>query len=112
MLTYDNEKPLEQQKKDIMQNFNFDLVEMVMHIPIIDNGNRSYSPWKLFNSKKLVQPTKEMLVDLADRLLSDVITSYKTKQQNLIWQQCGPFRVVCRYGILELMFVVEYWSCD
>ena len=44
--------------------------------------------------------------------LDDCITNYNEKHTNLIWIGTGPFKAFCRYGILELMFVLEAWHCD
>lgn len=111
---------LEKQKAEILQCFNFDLVAMVMNSACQaiydDNGvaTGEYHQWKTYNIKehKLTQPTVEELKQSADRLLTDVIKSYHQFHNPLHYIGCGGFKAICRYGVLELEFVLESWSWD
>lgn len=108
---------LSEQKKEIMQNFNFELVEMIMRIPTRSEYDSAgelmgvYRPWKMW-CDTFKNPTVVDLKKLADKLLSDVIRNYLSLKSPFISIRTGPFKVICRYGVLELMFVMEEWHCD
>ena len=115
---YDDIPSLSEQKASIMTNFNFKLVEMVMRMPVQyeynDNGivDDTYHTWKMYHNDGFRYSTEKDLKELASKLLDDCITHYNEKHANLIWIGTGPFKAFCRYGILELMFVLEAWHCD
>lgn len=110
----DDTPSLIEQKKDILDNFDFDQVEMIMRMPCIkEPGSKDlYHPWKMIYDGKLVQYNKALLKDLADRLLSEVIEHCSQSETNLFYIATGPFRAEYRYGILELSFVITRQSCD
>lgn len=110
----DDTLSLIEQKKDILDNFDFDQVEMIMRMPCIKelDSEDLYHPWKMIYDGKLVQYNKALLKDLADRLLSEVIEHCGQSETNLFYIGTGPFKAEYRYGILELSFVVTSWSCD
>ena len=111
---------LEKQKEDILKCFNFDLVAMVMNSACRavydDEGipTGEYYQWQIYNTDKgtLIQPTVEDLKQNADILLTDVIKNYRKNGGPLNYIGCGGFKACCRYGVLELEFVLESWSWD
>ena len=111
---------LEKQKEDILKYFNFDLVAMVMNsacrAKYDDDGmpTGEYYQWQIYNTDKgtLIQPTVEDLKQNADILLTDVIKNYRKNGGPLNYIGCGGFKACCRYGVLELEFVLESWSWD
>lgn len=111
---------LEKQKADILKYFNFDLVAMVMNSACQavydDEGipTGEYRQWRTYNKNKgaLIQPTVEDLKQNADELLTDVIKNYRRYGGSLNYIGCGGFKACCRYGVLELEFVLESWSWD
>ena len=111
---------LEYQKAEILANFNFNLMALVMSSACrayYDNDCKetgAYTTWKTFNAntRTLEQPTAESLKKDADGLLSDVIANYRTGKSDYCYIGCGGFKATCRYGILELEFIVESWSWD
>lgn len=111
---------LEKQKEDILKYFNFDLVAMVMNSACrakYDGDGMptgEYYQWQIYNTNKgtLIQPTVEDLKQNADILLTDVIKNYRKNGGPLNYIGCGGFKACCRYGVLELEFVLESWSWD
>ena len=111
---------LEKQKEDILKYFNFDLVAMVMNSACrakYDGDGMptgEYYQWQIYNTNKgtLIQPTIEDLKQNADILLTDVIKNYRKNGGPLNYIGCGGFKACCRYGVLELEFVLESWSWD
>ena len=103
---------LNEQKQDILNNFDFDQVEMIMSMPCLKESEDLYRPWKMIYDGKLVHYNKALLKDLADKLLSEVIELYIQSNDELIYTATGPFKAECRHGILELSFVVNRWSWD
>lgn len=111
---------LEKQKAEILECFNFKLMAMVMNSACRAIYNEdcdstdTYETWKTYNikQKKLTQPTAEELKEDADRLLSDVIKDYRKGGSPMTYICCGGFKAICRFGILELEFIVESWSWD
>ena len=91
---------LEKQKAEILKCFNFDLVAMVMN-----SACRA-----VYDDEGI--PTVEDLKQNADRLLTDVIKNYRKNGGPLNYIGCGGFKACCRYGVLELEFVLESWSWD
>lgn len=119
--------PLEQQKKDILENFDFAIVASIMAIPCkpvykwdVTQSNTAeesceivgYEPWKMYiRTDEYKVPNEGELRFLAIRLLDDVIKCAKSGG-NYHTIATGPFKAIYRYGILELDFVMETWSCD
>ena len=113
----ENIPSLKEQKEDILQNFNFDDVAMIMGMPCKrynDNDKYpAYSTWRMYHPKLgYIQYSSSQLKELADSLLSQVIGTYITTKDNLIYVSTGPFRAEYRYGILELMFIMDSYSYD
>ena len=111
---------LEKQKADILECFNFNLVAMVMcsacRAVYNDDGvaTGEYHQWRTYNLNKgtVRQPTAEELKQDADSLLTDVIKGYRRDGGPFYYIGCGGFKATCRYGILELEFILESWSWD
>ena len=76
-----------EQKKDILDNFDFDQVEMIMRMPCIKEPDSEdlYHSWKMMYDGKLIQYNKALLKDLADRLLSEVIERCGQSEINLFY---------------------------
>ena len=118
-------KPLEEQKRDILENFNFALVASIMATPcrpvykwdVVDNPKTEdfdlivgYEPWKMYiRTDKYKIPNAGELRFIANRLLNDVI-KYAKSGGNYHSIATGPFKVTYRYGILELDFIMESWG--
>lgn len=116
-------KPLEEQKRDILENFNFALVASIMAIPcrpvyrwdIADNPNIDdfndivgYKPWKMYvRTNEYKVPNEEELRFIANELLNNVIKYAKSGDHSIA---TGPFKATYRYGILELYFIMESWG--
>lgn len=111
---------LEKQKAEILKCFNFDLVAMVMQSACRaiynDEGEATgtYHQWQTYSlsKQKLRQPTADELKQDADKLLTDVIKEYRQVHNPLHYIGCGGFKATCRYGVLELEFILESWSWD
>lgn len=111
---------LEYQKAEILANFNFNLMALVMssackaYYDEDCNETGAYTTWKIYNAntRVLEQPTAQSLKENADNLLSEVIANYRTGKSDYCYIGCGGFKATCRYGILELEFIVESWSWD
>lgn len=111
----ENIPSLKEQKEDILQNFNFDDVAMIMSMPCKrynDNDKYpTYSTWRMYHPKLgYIQYSGSQLKELADSLLSQVISTYINTGHDLIYVSTGPFRAEYRYGILELMFIMDSYS--
>lgn len=107
---------LEDQKKDILSNFRFEQVAMIM-FPIYKNEEEDkpeiigYEPWKIFTKYGLKVPNIYDLYCCAEKLLDDVIKEvYKNPKSNYQGIASGPFKVTYLYGNLTLDFVVESWG--
>lgn len=115
---YNDIPSLEVQKASIMLNFDFKLVEMIMRMPVRHEYNNDgiaedlYTTWKMYHEDEFRYSTEKDLKELASKLLDECICTYNERHDNLIWTGTGPFRAICRYGILELMFVLEEWHYD
>lgn len=104
---------LEDQKMDILSNFRFEQVAMIMASPclsIYKNEDKpeiiGYEPWKI-----LTEPSVYDLYCCAKRLLDDVIKKvHKNPKSNYQGIASGPFKVTYLYGNLTLDFVVESWG--
>ena len=113
----ENIPSLKDQKEDILQNFNFDDVAMIMGMPCkrYNDNNKypAYNTWRMYHPKLgYIQYSGSQLKELADSLLSQVINTYIITKNNLIYVSTGPFRAEYRYGILELMFIMDSYSYD
>jgi hypothetical protein len=111
---------LEDQKKDILSNFHFEQVAMIMAspcLPIYKNEEEDkpeiigYEPWKILTEHELRVPSVYDLYCCAERLLNDVIKEvHKNPKSNYRGIASGPFKVTYLYGNLTLDFVVESWG--
>lgn len=123
---------LEEQFQDIMNNFDFKHVNMMMdweysRVDYNDEGEPiSFHKWKtlnipeegismddLFNPDHLKVPTVSELKKDAERLLKSAIRFAKANRRCKFYMTAtGPFKVTYRYGILELECIFTSWSCD
>lgn len=111
---------LEDQKKDILSNFRFEQVAMIMAspcLPIYKNEEDDkpeiigYEPWKILTKYGLRVPNIYDLYRCAEKLLDEVIKEvYKDPKSNYHGIASGPFKVTYLYGNLTLDFVVESWG--
>lgn len=111
---------LEDQKRDILSNFRFEQVAMIMAspcLPIYKNEEEDkpeiigYEPWKILTEHELRVPSVYDLYCCAERLLNDVIKEvHKNPKSNYQGIASGPFKVTYLYGNLTLDFVVESWG--
>lgn len=111
---------LEDQKRDILSNFRFEQVAMIMAfpcLPIYKNEEEDkpeiigYEPWKILTEYELRVPSVYDLYCCAERLLNDVIKEvHKNPKSNYQGIASGPFKVTYLYGNLTLDFVVESWG--
>ena len=111
---------LEKQKMDILKNFRFEQVAMIMAspcLPIYKNEGDDkpeiigYEPWKIFTDHGLRVPSIYELYCCAEKLLDDVIKNvHKNPKSNYQGIASGPFKVTYLYGNLTLDFVVESWG--
>lgn len=129
----DDIPPIEEQFKDIMENFDFKHVAMMMNweyarVEYDDDGNHlGYDKWKtlhrpenstgsveeLFDPINLRVPTVAELKRDAENLLKSVIRFHKYNPRSRFYMTAtGPFKATCRYGILELECIFTSWSCD
>lgn len=123
---------LEEQFKDIMDNFDFHHVQMMMNweyarVDYTDEGEPiGFHKWKtlnipeegidmndLFNPDHLKVPTVSELKKDAERLLKSVIRFAKVNRRCKFYMTAtGPFKASYRYGIIELECIFTSWSCD
>ena len=111
---------LEDQKRDILSNFRFEQVAMIMAspcLPIYENEEEDkpeiigYEPWKILTKYGLRVPNIYDLYRCAEELLDDVIKEvHKDPKSNYHGIASGPFKVTYLYGNLTLDFVVESWG--
>ena len=111
---------LEDQKRDILSNFRFEQVAMIMAtpcMPIYENEEEDkpeiigYKPWKILTKFGIRVPNIYDLFRCADKLLDDVIKEVrKDPKSNYQSIASGPFKVTYLYGNLTLDFVVESWG--
>lgn len=111
---------LEKQKLDILCNFRFGQVAMIMAspcLPIYKNEEDDkpeiigYEPWKIHTKYGFKVPGICDLFLCAEGLLDDVIKEvYKDPKSNYQSIASGPFKVTYLYGNLTLDFVVESWG--
>lgn len=111
---------LEDQKRDILSNFRFEQVAVIMAspcLPIYENEEEDkpeiigYEPWKILTEYGLRVPSIYDLYRCAEGLLDDVIKEvHKNPKSNYQGIASGPFKVTYLYGNLTLDFVVESWG--
>ena len=109
---------LEVQKRDILSNFCFEKVAVIMAspcLPIYKNEEEpeiiGFEPWKIFTEYGLRVPSIYDLYCCAEKLLDDVIKEvHKNPKSNYQSMATGPFKVTYLYGNLTLDFVVESWG--
>lgn len=111
--------PLDVQYNYIMENFDFDKVLEYMSW---DKSHRTYdddgkcvgkSPWRMYISPGEYRvPSISDLRALARDLLTQVIRNYRNSKSTFVSISTGPFKAMCRYGMLELIGVIESWSDD
>lgn len=111
---------LEDQKRDILSNFCFEQVAVIMAspcLPIYENEEEDkpeiigYEPWKILTKYGLRVPSIYDLYRCAEELLDNVIKEvYKNPKSNYHGIATGPFKVTYLNGNLTLDFVVESWG--
>lgn len=129
----DNDIPsLEEQFQDIMDNFDFKHVNMMMNweharADYNDEGECvGFHKWQTFHKPKedfdvtdifdpanLRVPTVAELKKNAENLLKSVIRFAKVNRRCKFYMTAtGPFKASYRYGIIELECIFTSWSCD
>lgn len=109
--------PIEKQRADILNNFDFKTTAMIMASPcrpVWDDDYKNimgWEPWKMWSKSGMKLFNEGELRYLAADLLDNVIKSSKSGG-NIHITATGPFKAIYRYGILELDFVMETWSED
>ena len=111
-------KSLREQKQEILENFCFEQVAMIMSMPCMPITGESdtyiigYTPWKMLIDKDYKIPKVSDLRNLASHLLDDIINKVESSKEDYYSIHTGPFRVIYRYGFLELNFIAESWSVE
>ena len=129
----DNDIPsLEEQFQDIMDNFDFKHVNMMMNWEYAraDYNNEGecvgFHKWQTFHKPKedfdvvdifdpanLRVPTVAELKKDAENLLKSVIRFAKVNRRCKFYMTAtGPFKASYRYGIIELECIFTSWTCD
>lgn len=123
---------LEEQFQDIMDNFDFKHVNMMMNWEYAradynDEGECvGFHKWQtfhkpkedfdvadIFNPANLRVPTVAELKKDAENLLKSVIRFAKANRRCKFYMTAtGPFKASYRYGIIELECIFTSWSCD
>lgn len=123
---------LEEQFQDIMDNFDFKHVNMMMNWEYAradynDEGECvGFHKWQTFHKPKedfdvvdifdpanLRVPTVDELKKSAENLLKSAMRFAKTNRRCKFYMTAtGPFKVTYRYGIIELECIFTSWSCD
>jgi hypothetical protein len=110
---------LEKQYQNIMDCFDFLHVQQMMNwekarVNYDDYLNHmSYSQWKIYINGAFKIPSIEELRHEASKLLKSAIDFAKRNPKTDFYSTgTGPFKVIYRYGILELSCDFESWSCD
>ena len=123
---------LEEQFQDIMDNFDFKHVNMMMNWEYAradynDEGECvGFHKWQTFHKPKedfdvvdifdpanLRVPTVAELKKSAEGLLKSAMRFAKTNRRSKFYMTAtGPFKVTYRYGIIELECIFTSWSCD
>lgn len=115
--------PIEEQFQDIMNNFDFKHVQMMMNwdkarVNYDDDGNHTdYEQWKTlqgnYDNYILRVPTVLELRADAEKLLKSAMEFQKKNPRNRFYMTAtSPFKVTYRYGIIELECIFTSWSCD
>ena len=118
----DDIPPLEEQFHDIMENFDFKHVQMMMdwdksRVIYNDDGSHSdYQQWMLWQGGGWANLKVPSILELrkdAERLLKSVIMFAKANRRSKFYMTAtGPFKATYRYGIIELECIFTSWSCD
>lgn len=121
---------LKEQYEDIMNNFDFKHVQMMMSWDKAranydwDGNHTGYEPWKTahFNYKfnpdthsveHMWVPTEQELKEQASEYLLKLIEYIeKHPREKYHYTATGPFKYTYRWGIIELECVFHSWSCD
>lgn len=123
---------LEEQFQDIMDNFDFKHVNMMMNWEYAradynDEGECvNFHKWQTFHKPKedfdvadifdpanLRVPTVAELKKDAENLLKSAMRFAKANRRCKFYMTAtGPFKVTYRYGIIELECIFTSWSCD
>lgn len=123
---------LEEQFQDIMDNFDFKHVNMMMNWEYAradynDEGKCiGFHKWQTFHKPKedfdvadifdpanLRVPTVDELKKSAENLLKSAMRFAKANRRCKFYMTAtGPFKVTYRYGIIELECIFTSWSCD
>ena len=123
---------LEEQFQDIMDNFDFKHVNMMMNWEYAradynDEGECvGFHKWQTFHKPKedfdvvdifdpanLRVPTVAELKKDAENLLKSAMRFAKANRRSKFYiTATGPFKVTYRYGVLELEYIFTSWSCD
>lgn len=108
---------LHEQYDFIMDNFDFDYVLEFMKSnrsrrEYRDDGSYIAHEWKVYHNGEFRVPTLDELRNLAGSLLSEVIRNYEKVKSRYTYIATGPFKALCRDGILELSCIIESWSYD
>lgn len=119
---------LKEQYEDIMNNFDFKHVQMMMswdkaRVEYDFNGNHiGYKQWEMyhkevkykdFNYKFMYVPTElELRLQASEYLLKLIEYVEKHPRQRYYCTATGPFKYIYRWGIIELECVFHNWSCD
>lgn len=102
---------LEDQKMDILSNFRFEQVAMIMASPCLPIYKNEEEDKPEIIGYELRVPSVYDLYCCAERLLDDVIKEvHKNPKSNYQGIASGPFKVTYLYGNLTLDFVVESWG--
>ena len=123
---------LEEQFQDIMDNFDFKHVQMMMNWEYAradynDEGECvGFHKWQTFHKPKedfdvadmfdpanLRVSTVAELKKSAEGLLKSAMKFAKANRRCRFYMTAtGPFKVTYRYGVLELECIFTSWSCD
>lgn len=120
---------LREQYVDIMNNFDFKHVQMMMswdkaRVEYDLEGNHiNYKPWEIyhhdakfcsiFEPKFMYVPSEQELREQASKHLLNLIEYIeKHPREKYHYTATGPFKYTYRYGIIELECIFHSWSCD
>lgn len=119
---------LKEQYEDIMNNFDFKHVQMMMswdkaRVEYDFDGNHiEYKPWEtyhknakgsIFEPKFLYVPSEqELRLQASEYLLKLIEYVEKHPREKYHYTATGPFKYTYRYGIIELECIFHSWSCD
>lgn len=120
---------LREQYKDIMNNFDFKHVQMMMswdkaRVEYDFDGNHiEYKPWEMYHNnakfsnifepKFLYVPSEqELRLQASEYLLKLIEYIEKHPREKYHYTATGPFKYTYRYGIIELECIFHSWSCN